>query len=402
MFGGLFGKKEPEKPFKVDSSLPIIKSIQTISDMNAVAFEWIPLSDNPKIAGYKIYRIEGNERNSSQKLINVATLKDRTISHYTDINLQPNSFYQYRFTAFTKDRQESEGSRTVKARTLPKIRAIDYIIPVGNLANKVKLLWRPHPSQRVSGYIVERSSIYNPKWIEIARVPNRLSVEYIDYNLENDRVYKYRLRVSTFDGIVSAPSKVVQAETKEPPKSLDRIETTFNLPKQIKISWSAGHQKNIMFRIYRSFEHNGKFELIRETKDHSYTDKLNRDGFRAFYKVSVVDEDGLESPLHDSEPTDGVTLKKPMKPKLERIISSESDITLYWTPADSRSFQYKIIRKKKSGWITIETKEFLTKETKFVDRDVVKGDVYSYQVVSIDQFGITSKPTEESEKSLRE
>jgi len=389
------------KPMKQDPSLPTVKSIQTLSDMSAVAFEWIPLSDSSDIVGYKIYRLNSVDGNGSAKLINVANLKDRAISHYVDTNLKPNTLYQYRFTAYTSDDRESKGSKTVKARTQPAIQPINYIISVGNLANKIKLLWRPHQSQRVAGYIIERSSIYNPKWIEIATVKNRFNVEYIDYGLENDRLYKYRLRVKTFDGIVSKPSKTVEVETKDLPKPIKNIETTFDMPKQIRVSWQVSKEKDIRtYRVYRSFEHDAKFDLIKETKDNFYLDRLSEDGQRAFYKVSVVDKDGLESILPDLS-IDGSTLRKPSTPKLIKIISSERDITLFWDSTDNRSRQYKIIRKKKSGWITVETKEFLTKETKFVDREVKPKDTYSYQVLSIDRYGITSKPTEESEKSLR-
>jgi fibronectin type 3 domain-containing protein len=381
--------------FKEDNNLPTIQKVQTMSDMNAIAFEWIPLSDFSNIAGYKIYRL------SNSVLINIATLNDKVISHFVDTNLEPNSIYEYRFSAFAKNGNESKKSNIIKAKTLPVIKPINYIIPVGNLPNKIKLLWRPHLSPRVAGYIIERCTIYNPKWEKIAEINNRFNAEFIDYGLDTNRLYKYRLRVKTFDNLISQPSKVVEVETKALPKTVQNIETTFDLPKQIRVSWQPSKEKDTSsYRIYRSFNHEEKFDLIKQTKDNFYIDRLNQDGKRAFYKISVVDKDGLESRLPELS-IDGSSLRKPSPPRLIKIISSDKDITLFWESTDNRSLSYKIVRKRKSGWLTLDTKEFISRETKFVDTDVKIKENYSYQIYSIDRFGIMSKPTEESEKSLR-
>lgn len=391
------------QPLKSDASLKKVQRIQIISDTTAIALEWLPFTDSSSVVGYKIYRVEISENNNnSQPLKLVATINDKIASHYVDKDLKPNTTYKYKLTIFTNDNRESLGSKPVLAKTLNVIQPIHYIISIGDLAKKTKLIWRPHKDSRVSGYIIERNDIYNNAWVQVGELDNRLNVEFIDTALETNKVYKYRIRVKTFYGLVSEPSKVVDIPTKALPKPIVDITASTELPKEIKVSWRASDEIGIAgYKIYRSAENSGDYDLVDEVKSNSYSDQMVEDGKQVFYKISAVDKHGLESILNQL-PIMGNSLFKPKPPKIIKIDSSQKDIFIKWKPTDPRTLRYKLIRKSGNLWSKKDEIVIEVDKTNYIDKNVMQKVGYSYQIIAIDKFGVESLPTEESEIFLRE
>ena len=389
------------KPLTSDKTLKTVKRIQTISDTTAIAFEWLPFSELPRVVGYKIYRMKFLGDESDEKLKLIATINEKITSHYVDTDLKPNTTYKYRFTIFTDDGRESLGSKPIIARTKKLVKPIHYIIPVGDLANKAKLIWRPHQNSRVSGYIIERNDIYSQSWKRVGELTNRLNVEFIDRELKTNKTYKYRIRVKTFNGLISEPSKVVEVSTKALPKPVVDITASSELPKEIKINWRTSDEVGIRgYRIYSSETNRGDFELIAEVKDSKYLDQIMEDGKQMFYKVSTIDKTGLES-IQNELPVMGNSLFKPKPPKIIKLEASEIDISINWQPTDPRTLRYKLIKKSGSGWSKSDEIIIDVDKNGYLDSNVVVNVNYSYQVIAIDKFGIESIATEENEISLK-
>jgi len=252
------------KPLKSDSKLPKVTNIKTIPDTTAIAFEWKPLSNNLNIEGYRIYRKELNLRAGQiDKLALVAKIKNRVSSHYVDSDLEPNHYYIYKFTVYTKDHHESKPSKEIRIKTLKVIKPLHYVLPVNNLANMGKLIWRPHTDPRVAGYIIERKKLYSNEWKEVGELHHRLNVEFIDRDLKTNKAYQYRVRVKTFEGLISKPSKEVEIITKARPKPIIDITATKELAREIKLTWRKSKETDIIkYRIYRSEENDGDFKVI--------------------------------------------------------------------------------------------------------------------------------------------
>jgi len=51
----------------------------------------------------------------------------------------------------------------------------------------VKIIFRPHPNERVEGYILQRLDDKNIKWVTLANLTLRYNVEYIDKGLEDEK-----------------------------------------------------------------------------------------------------------------------------------------------------------------------------------------------------------------------
>jgi fibronectin type 3 domain-containing protein len=402
LFSGCGGiNVAPSKPLTQDPSLQKVEKIKTKSDRQAIAFEWFPIGGD-RIAGYNIYRMEiTNSDSGDKRLIRVAHIDDPATSHYVDKDLQPNRRYKYRFTTFTADGRESLGSESVTVKTMEVFKPLHYIVPVDGLANKTKLIWRPHPGPMISGYIIERSDIYNPQWKKVGELDHRLDAEFIDRGLETNKIYRYRIFAKGFDNLLSKPSKTIETSTKARPKPVQEIIASVNLPREIRVEWRASDEGVRGYKIYRSRTNGGHFEEIDESPKNSYSDKVTGDGIQMFYKISAVDQTGLESILNDV-PIMGSSLSKPKTPKVTKVASSTSEIRIDWEATDSRSLRYVVERKSSTGWTTKDPKKFETNKTYFVDKDVVKEMRYIYKVRAIDKNGIVSDASVESEASLQQ
>jgi len=385
---------KPGDQEKIDKTLPMVSLTKNgiITDMKTVAFEWKSISD-PRVNGIYIYKKSPKDK----ELKYYDTVTTRYSTHYVDRNVEPGTEYAYAFRTFS-EKSQGINSNVVKAKTLPVLQSVSWIHSIGGLPRIAKIIWRPHISERVDTYIVERKTLADDEWEEIAELSGRLNAEYIDEGLEDNRVYFYRIRVKTYDDILSTPSSVVRSVTKPLPQSIPEIFATKKLPKEIKITWPQTMQKDFnRYYLYRSDDMDGAYELIAKLYNNTFTDKVDEDGKHYFYRVAAVDKDGLESP-HDAVTVMGMTLEKPAAPAIVEAKLSDNKIVLKWEKNDPRTVSYNIERRAKKGWFDEVVKEFKgIKKNSFVDNHIESDTLYKYRVYSVDKYGIVSKPSMEVE-----
>ncbi len=378
-----------ERP-KIDPNLPKPMNVRSISDRSSIGFEW-EYTNNPVVEGYKIYR---SAENGGSELVD--TLKDRFISHYADKDLKPDTKYSYRFSSYTKDGTESDATPVVSVQTKPVPEAISFIAAVDNLPNRAKIVWRPHVSPDVVEYIVQKSGPNDKNWDDIAKVSPRLMAEYIDTKVESGKVYHYRVIAKTFDGFYSKPSEVVAVSTKKLPLPATQIYASKDLPKQIAVSWEAPEQKEFAkYNLYRAEKPDSKYSLIYTGGEKRFLDKIDEDGAVRYYKVTIVDKDGLESPFELS--ATGVTRPKPLTPSFTLAIIKENRVHLAWSSNEKEPVTFRITKK----WGSFLNKQVITytdiKGFTYEDKDVDLGQKYQYSIEAVDRDGIASKPSDEVE-----
>ncbi len=385
----------PKKPL-VDTTLPALSINGHISDMNAIAFEWKPVEDD-RVVGFYVYR--SSPENEDKKLHRIATINNRYATHYTDTTVKPNSTYLYRFSSFSKDFHESRASRTITAKSINLLKSVSYFQSIGNMPRAAKLLWRPHTNVKVSHYILERSTLEEPKWKELATINGRLNVEYIDLGLDDNRVYKYRLRSVTFDGLVSTPSDIVKVVTKPLPKLVQNIKASTNLPKQIELKWAVAPEVDFShYNIYRSESEHGDFNYYVKIKKNRFVDKVPKESVSYFYKITSVDKDGLESPMGDIA-IQGTTLSRPSTPVfVESSIINNNKVSLSWKATDSRAVSYVIVKTTQISFFKKNIEEIVKiEDTHYIDVNIAPDTAYTYKIISVDENGIrslASKPVE--------
>ncbi len=369
----------------IDPNLPIVESIKSISDITEVGFEWVPQQDE-RVEGYYLYRLDPKKQDFER----VGNIEDKYASHYVDEGLIPETKYQYRMSTYAKSGQESPPSDIHLAQTKKNLDSVPFVQAIVGLPNRVKLLWRPHPQERVGSYIVERNELDTKTWKQVAHVKGRLNAEYIDAGLKDNHVYRYRVMVRTFDGIVSNPSEIVVAKTKPLPKMVENIAATRDLPKKIVITWQASSEEDLShYRVYRAPTSMLFYTYLAKTDEPRYEDLISSNGADRYYKITAVDTDGLES-LKQTVPIMGATLDAPLPPAMTEGVYANGQITVTWSQVDGRAVKYSIVKRFGSETQTIQ--EISSK--RFEDRAIELGGRYTYEVIAIDEYGLASKPSQ--------
>ncbi len=379
---------------RLDRSLPVVRDLKTINSMTEIAIEWRPVIQN-YVAGYRIFR---SENGKAFKLIKI--LPDRYAAHYTDTNLKPNATYVYKVSLFTKDGRVSLTNTTRPVSTKGTIQPPILVEVISDLPNRIKLLWRAHPNPIVKAYIVERREEGKKHWKKVAILRNRLTVEYIDRDVVPGRNYTYRLRVKTFDGVVSAPSEAQSGHAKALPKPITRINATDNMPKQIQITWNdpnEGERTIDHYNIYSSAFKDGLYTRLASTKDKSYVDKIDKDGAVRFYQVTAVDTDGLESPKGVIVAR-GKTMGNGSGPVINSAVIRHNAIILTWTPPKEPVASYTIVKKYWDGWrlrkLKIVDFKSSSNPVRFIDKKIKPNTKYTYYVIGVNELGIETEPSQ--------
>ncbi len=393
LFNGCSGiSPKPSDEAKIDKTLPIIKLTQngTVEDMNSIAFEWSAIADE-RVKGVYVYKQKNSA--SGSELKHYKTLDNRFTTHFLDRDITPNTSYTYGFKTFSQN-AESQMSEMKTLSSLPVLQSVVWIKSIENMPRAAKIIWRPHENQKVKAYSIERRTLEEESWKKIATVDGRLNAEYIDTGLKDDFVYKYRVKVITFDGITSTPSEIVQVVTKPLPNPVKYIVATTDLPRKIEINWEKSEAKDFSrYNLYRSTSSNGSYEHIAKLYNNTFTDVIEEDAKEYFYRVSVVEKNGLES-IHDKISIQGITLMKPQTPSLLEAKLVGNKIEINWKNKDSRVVKYSVIKKSKTGWFDAKEEEFVDiKGLMFSDPEIGPNVTYYYRVYAIDAYGIKSKPS---------
>jgi fibronectin type 3 domain-containing protein len=384
---------------KLDRSLPTVKGLKSRTSLSQAALEWVPVTDK-RIAGYRIFRTQTGARNFRL----IATISDRYKSHYIDRNLAPGIQYVYRISVYTDDGRVSQTSSTQVARIRTRLSPPILIETSQDLPKRIKLIWKMHKDPTIKSYLVERKDSNRAGWTSIANLSNRLNVEYIDKDIIDGKKYFYRIRSKSYEGVVSKPSMALEGKSKKLPLTIKSLRATDNRAKEIQLIWSdENNPKDVShYNIYSSTLENTLFTLLGRTKSNEkkYIDRFEVDGITRYYKVTVVDFDGLESPQ-----TDKSVLGKTVAPARAPIITSatvkQNSIFLKWSDPDGRARKYTIVKKFWDGWRS--EKRMITdyKSTRFSDSKVKVDTRYTYYIISLDKHGIESFPSKEVVLSIQ-
>ncbi|MCR2104691.1 ferrous iron transporter A [Campylobacter upsaliensis] len=371
------------KQTQLNESLPKVQSLKSISDLSNVAFEWEPLySEN--IQGFYLYR--SSEKEPQMKL--VATIKDKFQTHYVDTKLESGTKYQYMMKTFNEQGHFSEEGQVIEIATQPRPEPLAFVQAIINLPGRIKLIWRPHTDLRVNAYIIEKKKVEDKKFAKIGEVKNRLSAEFIDEVKANEN-FLYRVSALTFDGIQSEPSEVLNSTSKALPPEITHLSASNDLNGKIMLSWDAPVYEDFSyFKIYATSSSFLPFTLLAKTDKNSYEDIVQGAGESKQYKITMVDKDGLESPM-PKKGVEGKTLGLPASPSIILAQITNEGIVLEWVDNDNRAVEYEV--KRYGGDQNAIFKGI--KEKRLRDIKALAGVEYSYEVIGIDELGQRSAPS---------
>ncbi|GAB6074575.1 hypothetical protein [Nautilia lithotrophica] len=365
---------------KSNPALPKVEKFSAYPDRNAIALKWNPVSS---MSGYYIQKFN----NKTHKWEMLVTINNPFQTLYVDTDLKPSTTYTYRIATFNKAKIPSL-AKEISQKTLPTIAPVIPLEVRPLQKGMVKIIFRPHPNERVEGYIIQRFNDKSAKWEELANLTPRYNVEYIDKNLEDGKIYKYRIIAYTFDGLKSAPSQTISVSTYPKPPVIENIQATNNLPKKIVLTWSPVENAKY-YKIYtKNFLGLGYTPIAKTTKT-TFTDIINKDGVTKYYKVTAVSVHDTESLLSKTPEVMGQTLPAPAKPLVSTNIMPNG-VEFVLSSPDDRAVKYLIVKKEGSIFNAKEYK-YIVNGNKFFDDKLQHKHSYVYDIYAVDKYGLISK-----------
>ncbi|MRJ06713.1 MAG: hypothetical protein C6I01_04255 [Epsilonproteobacteria bacterium] len=367
---------------RINRTLPKVRNFKAHPGRNQVALTWDAI---PEMGGYYIQRWDPE----SKSWVELATITNPFKTIYVDDDLKPNNYYKYQILAFTRDKVPGPWVQT-GTKTLPPPAPVIPVFaqPVGN--GVIKIIWRPHPNERVHEYLIQRYNDHEARWEDMETKKPRYNVEFIDTGLEDGKIYKYRIIGITFDGLYTFPSKTIRVSTYPRPPVVTDAVATIDRGKMIIVKWSPIADV-AYYKIYISDTPSGPFEYHAKTDKTYFVDKINKDGYKRYYKITAVSKFGTESLLSKTPVVMGETLPKPAKP----IVSTNkfnNIVQFIMTSPDNRAVKYLIVRKTKIGFFKEATRKFVVSTNKFQDQ-IAPNTTYIYEIYAIDASGVASEPT---------
>ena len=385
----------------VDPSVktPTIK--EPTPSMTEIALHWSYQPDE-NTAGFRVFRYSEH----SGKYVLIETIPDIYATTYVDKNLQPNKLYKYKVSAYTKDKRVSVASQTISVKTKYTLQPPTSLVASQDLIQKIKLNWKLYPQYKLIKYYQIQRSKDKAKWEDLDTIYKSLQTQYIDTKLKNGDAYYYRFYGETYDGVKTPYSNIARGFTKSAPKMIKDVMVRSNLARKVQLSWVDPNLEDksrviVKYNIYTSLFRDKLFIKHDSTKNKYYIDNIPHDGKKVYYKVTAVDNFGLESPLYP-KPVLAMTKASSQAPKIIEYKLVDGRVIIRWEPMSRNITKYKVIKRYYSKFFLPKTLTYTDiTTTQFVDRDIKLKRTYRYKVIGIDNDGIPTKPSREISVEIR-
>ncbi len=377
---------------KIDPSLPTISEMRILSDVTSIAFEWDLIQNPNLIKGFVLY--QANPNGNAKK---IATIKNSYSTHFVLDSLIPDTEYSFFIATIGLDNAVSQKSQAFKTKT-SFIDPIEKAYASKENAKSIKLIWSPHPNPSITKYIIQRASD-NGKFVNIATIKNRLLVEYFDENLSDGKEYSYRIIAQDFNGAKSLPSEVIIGQTRNKPKTIQSVQASTNLPKDIQLNWEAVPDVS-KYEIYFSETLEGNYRPLVKVNKNFYTDKIGKDNVVRFYKVVAIDDNDIIGELPNGAAR-GNTLPPPPTPIITKGSIQKGYAYIEWEVINDERVKAYAVYRYEGGKSTQPLRFANTIKNTFTDKEMQKGKRYIYKVVSVDANGNESESSSEVELLLK-
>ncbi len=377
----------------LDPSVPSPTNLTASSSMTEVSLHW-NYKINSSTSGYRVFRYS----DYSRKYVLIQTIPDIYATSYVDKDLKPYKVYRYKVSAYTKDKRVSPASSAVTIRTRYILSQIKTLRASRNLVKQIKLAWNLYPQHSLIKYYQVQRSKDKTKWEDLHTIYKALQTQYIDRAVKSGDAYYYRLKAVTFDGVPSPYSNIAYGDTKTLPKMITEVLVRSNLPRQIQLSWidpnlSDKTRTILKYNIYTSLYKDKVFIKHATTSNKYYIDKIQKDGEVVNYKITAVDNFGLESPLPTAFVTATTKANSP-SPQIIEYKLADGRVIIRWLPMRRNIKEYMVKKSFSSKFFLPKTIKYTgIKGTQFVDNDITLNKTYKYQVIGIDNDGVLSKPS---------
>lgn len=399
-----------------DQTIPTVGIINNpiANSDGTVTITWNEFSDNQSgIGGYNVWR--ANDSTGLNKII-VGTVSSENIGTYTDNTTIHNITYYYWVTCFDRRGNETilpvSGWKQVTALNTTYPSAPTSISAVARLG-RIDIIWINSTSNDVVAYRLEKSTNGGSDYLALAIVNTN---NYTEYNISSPTVtianWKYRVRAIDIIGlesetwtISSAPDTSIYLPADDiPPNNPNQPTGSSNYDGSITIQWTHTNPSDDLtkYRIYRSEDNITYFSIAEVIKENlQYTDTGLKNGQIYYYKISAIDNSGMESSLSTASVGLVATDSLAPIPPNPTAITDFGAIRLTWTEVLEKGVTYEIWRCSGGTWSDLIATKIATVagstsggggQGSYVDYDppIQTETTYTYKLKAIDAWGNVS------------
>lgn len=382
---------------------PIILDAKPL--IGGIRIRWTPSprqdEKGTEVRGFKIYRA-GEPRAEYREIATIPIqAEDRYGTslikyEYEDANLEDDSSYFYRLTAFNDKKIESDFSSTLEARTVARPTGIQA---TGNMIREIHLHWHPSSLDVVAGYRIYRSTAHEGPFERIAELTGLDKTSHVDdMHLKDATTYYYRLTVFDEQGRESGPSEVVWATTRGEPPTPEGLRAQSGEVKQVSLSWKVRPEKEVKgYCLYRNTKPTGQFEQIVRIKGRenaTYTDRGSRNhplGDNSTYYYMITSFNKVEVQSAPSAPVSATTKPRPRPPAgLKAQEGLPRKVILSWSPNPEPDLEVFHIWRQNAEEGFEEIEKVPGDRTRFTDEGLDHGASYQYRLQAEDKDGLLS------------
>ena len=310
-----------------------------------------------KVAGATAYRVYRRTVDADGNVSSWKYFDKITATKYSDKTAKSGTKYEYAVRAYT------DGGNSV----LSSEKAIVYLaIPefsVEATVKGVKITW-----EKVAGaesYKIYRK-ISDGSWKEYKTI-SASKTSYTDTSASSGKTNSYKI-VAVKDSYKSDYETHKVYYLKTPTVSVK------NTTSGVYTSWKKVSGAS-SYEVYRKAGSSKSWKKIATTKKTSYTDKNVKSGTTYKYTIRAVNSKGKSK--YGS--TAYETIRFLSAPKLEKIRSTKSGVTVYWDDVKGAS-KYLVYRKTGSGDYELIKTVSGKSTVKYLDKSAKKGKTYTYKV----------------------
>lgn len=403
---------EDNRPPGPPAALSVVTDVET----GHVTLTWTaPQTDvnNQELTGLDAYRIF-RAKDTQDAFVQIGTAPAGQATYKDTSDLEVDTRYFYSVSAL--DGAENESGRSASASVTTTDSGVD--VPGGlrviGTIGQIVVTWTAVTDPNLIGYLVLRSASTQEVFQSVTAdtLFTTAQTEYIDTDVEPDRVYFYRVQA-----VIQDPSRGVVRSTESP--FVDGKATIDQIPpaapsdlivslggtdvRTVQLNWSAplkdsngGDLTGLeTYRIFRSEGNNTSFALLAEVPgaQTSYEDRNTELLTQYFYTVSAVDDNDNVSARSTTVPitTGGLAV-----PKGLHATPGIGWLVLVWSAnTESDLIGYKVLRSDRSGGpFTFlqgeESEAFTTAQTAYVDSSLVADQVFFYRLIAVGRNGVQS------------